>query len=69
MTQEKGAVTSQETDPDLPLSVRESLVGGVVGWWPAAGLAALSAAVCACELLKEVTIIFINSTTDWPQVK
>ena len=25
-TQEKGAVTSQETDPDLPVSVQESLV-------------------------------------------
>ena len=25
-TQEKGAVTPQETDPDLPLSVQESLV-------------------------------------------
>ena len=24
-TQEKGAVTPQETDPDLPLSVQESL--------------------------------------------
>ena len=25
-TQEKGAVTPQETDPDLPVSVQESLV-------------------------------------------
>ena len=25
-TQEKGAVTPQETDPDLPMSVQESLV-------------------------------------------
>ena len=56
---------TQETDPDLPVHDPE----GVGQWWPAAGLAALSAAVCACDLLKEVTIIFINSTTDWPQVK
>ena len=37
-TQEKGAVTSQETDPDLPVSVQESLVevwvssGLLQGW-------------------------------------
>ena len=41
-----------------------------MGWqWPAAGLRALSVAVHAWELLKEVTIIFITSTKDWPQVK
>ena len=38
MTQEKGAVISQKTNPDLPMSVRESLeevwVGGglLQGW-------------------------------------
>jgi len=37
--------------------------------WPAAGLEALSAALCAWDLLKEVAIIFIPSTTVWPQVK
>ena len=37
-------------------------------WWPAAGLGALSAAVCAWDLLKEVTIIFITSTIVWPHV-
>ena len=73
-TQEKGAVTTQETDPDLPVSVQESLVeawvgGGVGRWWPAAGSGALSAAVHAWGLLKEVTIIFITSTIVWPQVK
>ena len=37
-TQEKGAVTPQETDPDLPMSVQESLVeawvsrGLLQGW-------------------------------------
>ena len=48
-TQEKGAVTPQETDADLSLSVQESLVetlGGDVGrQWPATGLGLLSAAV------------------------
>ena len=37
-------------------------------WWPAAGLGALSAAVRAWDLLKEVAIIFITSTTVSPQV-
>ena len=31
--------------------------------------AALSVAECAWDLLKEVAIIFITSTTVWPQVK
>ena len=30
-TQEKGAVTPQETDPDLPVSVQESLLEAWVG--------------------------------------
>ena len=30
-TQEKGAVTPQETDPDLPMSVQESLVEAWIG--------------------------------------
>ena len=34
----------------------------------AAGLGALSAAVPAWDLLKEVAIIFITSTIVWPQV-
>ena len=37
--------------------------------WPAAGLGALSVAVHAWDLLKEVTITFITSTIVWPQVK
>ena len=41
--------------------------GGVGRWWPAAGLA-LSVAVYAWDLLKEITIIFISSTIVWPQV-
>ena len=50
----------QETAPDLPICVQVSL---------AAGLGALSVAVHAWDLLKEVTIIFITSTIVWPQVK
>ena len=37
--------------------------------WPAAGSGALSAAVSARDLLKEVTIIIITSTIVWSQVK
>ena len=59
-------MTPQGTDPDLPVSVQESLVGR---WWPAAGLGALSVAVHAWDLLKEVTITFITSTIVWPQVR
>ena len=36
--------------------------------WPAAGSEALSAAVHAWDLLKEVTIILTTSTIVWPQV-
>ena len=38
-------------------------------WWPAAGLGALSAAVHARDLLKEVAVIVITSTMVWSQVK
>ena len=40
--QEKGAVTSLKTDPDLPMRVQEVSSGGVGLWWAAAGLGALS---------------------------
>ena len=65
-TQEKGAVTPQETDPDLPVSVQYSLAEV---WVSGAGLGALSAAVHACDFLKDVTIICITSTIVCPQVK
>ena len=40
-----------------------------MGWqWPGAVLEALSAAVHAWDLLKEVAIVFITSTIVWPQV-
>ena len=54
-TQEKGAVTPEEADPGLPVSVQESL-----GRRGSAGaccrVGALSAAVCAWHLLKEVAV-------------
>ena len=37
-------------------------------WWPAAGLGAVSVAVRAWDLLKEVTIILISLMIVWPQV-
>ena len=43
--------------------------GGEDQQWPATGSEALTAAVPAWDLLKEVTIIFITSTIVWPQVK
>ena len=43
--------------------------GGEGWWWPAEGSGALNTAVYAWDLLKEVTVIFISSTTVWPQVK
>ena len=58
----------QETDPDLTVCQGASS-GGVVQWWPAAGLVALSAAVHAWDLLEEVTILFITSTIFWPLLK
>ena len=60
-TQEKGAVDPQETNPDLPMSVQESLVEV----WVGGGLCRVEGTECnsACMgSLKEVTIIFITST-------
>ena len=67
-TQEKGAETARETDPDLRMSVQES-GRGVGQRWPAAGSGALSVAVCPGDLSKEVVIIFITSTIVWSQIK
>ena len=54
----------------LGVRVRVGVSGGGVGWrWPAAGLGALSSAVPAWDLLKEVTVIFTISTIVWSQVK
>ena len=48
-TQKKGATAPHEADPDLPVSVQESLAvawvrGGVGPWWPVAGCRALGVA-------------------------
>ena len=56
----------------IGMSLASGVSGGGVGQlWPAAGLGALSVAVCSWDLLKEVhgTIIVITSTIVWPQVK
>ena len=67
-TQEKGAVTPQETDPDFPVSVQEYSIEMWVSGGLLQGQEALSSAVPAGDLLKEV-IIFITSTIVWRQVK
>ena len=73
-TQEEGAVTPTRDWPRLACECLE-VSGRVMGrWWSAAGWGALSIAVSACDLLKEVVIIFIIfiifiSTIVWPQVK
>ena len=64
----------RHSDPkrDWPRLAREcpGVSGRGVGQGqPAAGLGALSEAVYAQGLLKEVAIIFINSTIVWSQVK
>ena len=66
-TQEKGAVTPQETDPDLPVGSECPEVSSrdVGCQWLVAGTGALSVAVHAWDLLKEVTIIFVTSTIVW----
>ena len=60
-------MTPQETDPDLPMTVPESLVeiwlgGGLLQDW-------VTLSTVGHALLKEVTIIFTTSTRVWPQVK
>ena len=67
-------MTPEETELDFPVSVQESLAEVWVDSGlpqgqgrPAAGLGALSAAVPAWGLLKEITIIFITSTVACPR--
>ena len=71
-TQEKEAVTSQETESDLPVNVLESLGEA----WVDSGFCGVrgtdysspgSRAVLAYVLLKEVTIAVITPTIVWPQ--
>ena len=72
-TQEKGAVTPQETEPDLPVSVQESPVevrvdSGLLrgqGHWIQQSWEPW--VVCWHKSLKEVAITAITPTTVWPQ--
>ena len=67
-TQDRGAVTPQETDPDLPLSVQEShwRCGPLVARCQVRGTECSSECIGAFE---GVTIFFITSTIIWSQVK
>ena len=61
-------MTPQETDPDLPMSVQESLAEV----WIGSGLLQGWDTECSSAFtgpFKEVTIIFITSTIVWSQVK
>ena len=63
-------MTPQEIDPDLPMSVQESLVEAWVGGGLLQGRGhCVQQCLLAWGLLKEVPIIFITSTTVSPQVK
>ena len=62
-------MTPQETHPDLPVSVQESLAEAWVGGGLLQGLGALSVAMHGWDFLKEVAIIFITSTIVWSWVK
>ena len=62
-------MTPQKTDPDLPVSVQESLAEAWVGGGLLQGQRQLSMTVHKQDLLKEVNIIFITSSIVWPQVK
>ena len=66
-TQKKGAVIPWETDPYLPVSVQESPVEVCVSGGLLLG-SSTECRVCACSLLKEVTIVFITSNIVWLQV-
>ena len=70
MHQDPGGRSSDLTRDSARLACEcPGVCSGGVGWgWPAAGLGALSVAVHAWDLLKEVIIIFITSTIVWPQV-
>ena len=67
-TQEKGAVIPQETDPDLPMKVKEFPAEE----WVTVACCRVGATECGSmctDLLKEVTIIFITSIIVWSQGK
>ena len=59
----------QETEPDLPVSVQESLAEAWVDSHLPWDRGALNTTVLAKVLLKEVTITTIIPTIVWPQAK
>ena len=61
-------MTPQETEPDLPVSVQESLAEAWVNM-ACCRVGALNTTVHAQILLKEVAIVFITLTIIWPQAK
>ena len=68
--QEDPGERSSDPTRDWPRFAREcpGVFSRGMGWqWPAVWLGALSVAVHAWDLLKEVAIIFITSTIVWPQ--
>ena len=66
-TQEKGAVTAQETDPDLPVSVQDSPVEVWIGGGLISRVGGNECGSVCVGPLREVAIIFITSTIVWPQ--
>ena len=60
-------MTPQETDPDLPVSVQESMLEA----WVSSGLLQVwgHCSSATWDSLKEISIIFITTTIVWPQVK
>ena len=57
-------MTPQETDPDLPVTVQESLAEAWASGGLVQGQGQLSATVHEWDLLEEVTIIFIDKETE-----
>ena len=62
-------MTPEETEPRFACEY-PGVSGRGVGWQhPPTGSGALSVPVCAQDLFKEITIVFIISTIVWSQVK
>ena len=68
-TQEKGAVTSQETDPDFPVSVQESLAEAWVGGGLLQGWGHCMPQCVPGTFWRRSPFFFITSTIGWSQVK
>ena len=66
--QEKGAMIPQETDPDLPMKVKE-FPAEVCVTLACCRVGATECGSVCMDLLKEVAIIFITSIIVWSQGK